>query len=238
MVKVLVLFFVLSIAVSKLDAQYYINSVLLAPRLDYASYKYNCFESVDTYFYRTYASLNAAVFPVVYVYENQQLLLSACQSFAMSRLNKTAIKNLRTTCDTLNMIFKNARPTAEKTLMNFHSELLGSSPDLMETAQELFSAIKDSLNNMVPLYVAKQNCVGLLLRNFTNIYKLASYDISNAYQRVQYNISKVFLNTSTSTRSATYALSSFRTNLINCNNTKIDPNDCINKLVKVLVLFL
>lgn len=229
--KVSVLLVVLSIAVSKLDAQYYINSVLLAPRLDYASYKYNCFESVDTYYYRSYASLNAVIFSTVAVYENQNLLLSACFNFTMSRLNKTASKNLKSTCDTLNATFKNARPTAEKTLMTYHKELLGSSPELMETAQELYSSIKDSLNNMVPFYAAKPNCVGVLLRNFTDVYKLVSNDISTIYQRMQFNISKVFSNTSTAARSTSYTLATFRHNLINCNNSKTDPSECVIKLV-------
>jgi hypothetical protein len=115
--------------------------------------------------------------------------------------------------------------------MFFFSGHLGSPPELMGIANEMYSAVQDALYNMMPLYAANPNCVGQLLKKFTNIYQKTDKDISVVYLRVQNSISRVFNDAVIATRMTVNALNFFRDNLANCNNKKEDRNSCILKLV-------
>jgi hypothetical protein len=229
--KFSIIFVLATIAVSSIDAQYYINNVLLTPRSEYTNLKWNCFRYIDETFTRTYITLNSTIFGIIDFYLKQQLLIQTCNNFNTSILNKTVRTNLKTTCKSLNTTFLQAIPKAEGALTSF-TGLLGSTPDLVETMQEMYSAVQDALSNLVPHYVSKPACVGTLLRNFTNQYRLISNEFCAIYQKVQSNISRIFANSTLASRTASNQLSTFRMNLNSCN-TNSNANECVAKLVDI-----
>jgi hypothetical protein len=232
--KVSIIFVLATIAVGSIDAQYYINNVLLSPRMEYTNLKWNCFEYIDSTFNRAYSTLNSTIFNIIDFNLKQQSLTQTCNSFNTSLLNKTVRTNFKTAMKSLNMSFSQAVPKAEGALTSFMS-LLGAAPDLMEIMQDLYAAVQDTLANMVPHYVAKPACVGTLLRNFTNQYRLISNEFCAVYHKVHNNISRIFSNASFASRNAANHLNSFRMNLSNCNRNP-NPNECVGILVNISLM--
>jgi hypothetical protein len=218
-------------AVSAVEAQFYIDSVCLSAHQDYSSLKWNCFENIELNFNKAYMSLNSTVFNVIDVYMKQQSLIATCQNFNTTNLKHKKRSMLRRTCQFLTTTFDQSVVRAHGTLMFFFSGLLGSPPELMAVADEMYSAVQDALFNMMPIYTENPNCVGQLLKKFTNIYRKTDNDMAVLYLRVQNSISRIFNDAVIASRIAVNALNSFRDRLENCNDKKENQNTCILELV-------
>ena len=223
---------VCSIVVSRLDAQYFIDNTLVGSRQEYASYKWNCYEYIEVYDLRLYNVLNTSVFSVLEVYMKQQPLLATCESFNTSRLNKTTRSNLKTTCNSLIVTFQQAIPEAQSALMSFYSSV-GSQSELMDLAHELYTAVKEVLNNLVPYYSAHPKCVSRHLRTLANTYRFASSEISGLHQKLQRSMTNIFNKPFAASRAASTILKNLRNNLSKCDkSSQTDPDECVSKLVR------
>lgn len=234
MTKVLLVLVAFAVALNAINAQYYINDVLLRVRQEYIAYKWNCLQTLDITYSRIYSTLNTTLFQIIEPYLRQNSLLWACQSFQVSKLNKSTASRLKNACNVITSTYALSIPNVHNAMMSFYSGLLGSPSESQETGQEVFLAVEDSMNALVPLYIAKPICVGSLLKSFVGTYKNVTDNISSSNQRTINNVARIFTNASVASRSASNTINIFRNNLVTCNSSR-EADVCIRKMVNLFL---
>lgn len=230
MTKVLLYLLAFAGALNAINAQFYINDVLLRLRQEYIAYKWNCLLTLDITYSRIYSTLNTTLFQIIEPYLMQNSLLWACQNFQTSKLNRSTASRLKNTCNVITSTYALSIPTVHNCMMSFYSGLLGSSSESQNTGQEVFLTVEDSMNALVPMYIAKPVCVGSLLRSFVGTYKNVTDNISNINQRTINNVARIFTNATTASRLASNTINGLRNNLVSCNSSR-EADSCIRKMV-------